>query len=93
MREMTRDRIVQGVLIKQQVKGLRYHRTDHPKYDQKRYEWKIQGMTPEKIAQELEIDYNTAIVGRVYPEFPKVSVSIDYNIEKPLYISIDNSHG
>jgi hypothetical protein len=50
-------------------------------------------MTPEKIAQELEIDYNTAIIGRVYTEFPKVSVSIDYDIEKPIYVSIDNSHG
>ena len=49
-------------------------------------------MTPEKIAQELEIDYNTAIVGRVYPEFPKSSEFVEYDMEKPLYIAIDNSH-
>ena len=49
-------------------------------------------MTREKIAQELEIDYNTAIVGRVYPEFPKKPVIVEYNSEKPLYIGIDNSH-
>ena len=93
MREMTQDRVVQWIFQKKQIKGLRYHRTDHPKYDEARYKWKIQGMTPEKIAQELEIDYNTAIVWRVYPEFPKVATSIDYDIEKPIYISIDNSHG
>jgi orotate phosphoribosyltransferase-like protein len=31
-------------------------------YNKEWYEWKIKGMTKEKIAQELEIDYNTAIV-------------------------------
>ena len=92
MRELTTDRLIDWKLNKQQIKWLRYHRSEHPLYNKERYERKIQGMTPEKIAQELEIDYNTAIVGRVYPEFPKSSEFVEYDIEKPLYIAIDNSH-
>lgn len=50
-------------------------------------------MSREKIAQELEIDYDTAIVGRVYPEFPKeITPELKYDHTKPLYIAIDNSH-
>lgn len=75
-----------------QVKWLRYHRTDHPLYDQAWYDWKVQGMTPEEIAQELEIDYNVSIEGRVYPEFAKESVNIEYDPDKSLYVAIDNSH-
>jgi hypothetical protein len=45
------------------------------------------------IAQELEIDYDTAVMGRVYPEFPKEAVDVEYDPNKPLYIVIDNSHG
>lgn len=43
-------------------------------------------MTSEKIAQELEIDYNTAIIGRVYAEFPKEPSQVEYDPSKPLYI-------
>ena len=44
------------------------------------------------IAQELEIDYDTAVVGRVYESFPKEPTKVEYDPEKPLYVSIDNSH-
>ena len=44
------------------------------------------------IAQELEIDYNTAVIGRVYPDFPTESQEIKYDPSKPLYVAIDNSH-
>jgi hypothetical protein len=44
------------------------------------------------IAQELEIDYDTAVQGRVYSEFPKESTAVKYDPDKPLYLSIDNSH-
>ena len=49
-------------------------------------------MSKEKIAQELEIDYNTAIVGRVYAEFPTKISKVEYMINKPLYVWMDNSH-
>ena len=49
-------------------------------------------MSTEKIAQELEIDYNTAIVWRVYPSFKWQVEDIEYDPLKPLYVWIDNSH-
>lgn len=75
-----------------EVKRLRYHRTEHPHYDEDWYKWKTKGKTKEAIAQELEIDYNTAIAGRVYPEFNPHSSNIFYDPIKPLFVSIDNSH-
>lgn len=75
-----------------QIKGLRYHWSEHPLYTQEWYEWKIKGMTKEKIAQELEIDYNTAIIGRVYSDFPTTATPLIYDYTKPLYVWMDNSH-
>jgi len=49
-------------------------------------------MTKEQIAQELEIDYNVALKGRVYPNFRGETYDVDYNPTKPLYVIIDNSH-
>lgn len=94
MRQLTMDRIGKnGEKLKAEVKGLRYHWTENPLYTKEWYKWKIQGMTQEKIAQELEISYNTAIVGRVYPDFPTEPMVLVHDPNKPLYISIDNSHG
>lgn len=77
-----------------EIKGLRYHRRDHPLYNDEWYAWKTQGKTKEQIAQEYEIDYNTALVGRVYPDFPSdPSDFVKYDPEKPLFVWIDNSHG
>lgn len=75
-----------------EIKWLRYHRTDHPLRDQTRYENEIKGMSKEQIAQELDIQYNTAIVGRVYSDFPTESVQIEYDPNLPLYVRMDNSH-
>lgn len=75
-----------------EIKGLRYHWSEHPLYDEKWYKWKIKGMSPEKIAQELEIDYNTALEWRVYKDFPKQAEKVVYDPVKQLYIWIDNSH-
>lgn len=50
-------------------------------------------MSKEKIAQELEINYNVAIVGRVYTDFPPEATQVAYDPDKPLYVFMDNSHG
>lgn len=94
MRKLTMDRRwPDGNTLPAEVKWLRFHWSENPLYDKAWYEWKIKGMTKEKIAQELELDYNTAIVWRVYDNLPTEPVSIAYDFNKPLYISIDNSHG
>jgi len=49
-------------------------------------------MSKEAIAQELDIDYNTAIVGRVYTDFPAEPSSVEYDHTKPMYLWMDNSH-
>lgn len=74
------------------IKWLRYHRSDHPNYTKERYQNKIKGMDQQKIAQELEINYNVALTGRVYTDFPSEATDVKYDPMKPLYVSIDNSH-
>jgi hypothetical protein len=86
-------RLPDGTILKPEIKGLRYHWTDHPYYDQDWYKEKIKGKNKETIAQEYEISYNTAIVGRVYPDFPTEPMVLLYDSTKPLYVAIDNSHG
>ena len=82
-----------GNSIPPSIKWLRYHRRDHPLYDDERYKWKIQWKSAEEIAQEFEIDYNTAVTWRVYPEFPtEVTDNLMYDHTKQTYIRIDNSH-
>ena len=95
MRKLCVERVDKetGSILPPEIKGLRYHWTDHPHYDDTWYQRKIKGKTPEGIAQELEIDYNTAIEWRVYADFPKDSVEIEYDPSKPMYVWMDNSHG
>lgn len=75
------------------IKRLRYHWSEHPHYNNEWYRQKTQWMTKEEIAQELEIDYDTSLEWRVYPEFTQQPQDIIYDPNKPLVISIDNSHG
>ena len=81
-----------GIITPAEIKWLRYHWSEHPLKNQERYNEEIKGMSREKIAQELEINYNTAIVGRVYTDFATQAVNIEYDPNKPLYIGMDNSH-
>lgn len=78
--------------IEPEIKWLRYHWSEHPLYDDKWYKEKIKGMTPEQIAQELEIDYNTALEWRVYKNFPSSPEKIMYNPLSHVYVWLDNSH-
>lgn len=93
MRKLTMNRKwPNGDILPPEIKWLRYHWTDHPYYDKEWYEAKIKGKSKETVAQEFEISYNTAIVWRVYPEFPPEPSVVLYDPNKPLYVSIDNSH-
>lgn len=79
-------------IVQPAIKWLRYHWSDHPLYDAERYKKKTASMDSVTIAQELEIDYDTAVQWRVYSEFPKEATNVQYDPTKPLYIAIDNSH-
>jgi len=75
---------------------IRYHRchwSENVFYTQEWYNWRIKGMTPQQIAQELEIEYCTAIIWRVYPEYRAWKYNNEYNESLPLQIWIDHSHG
>lgn len=74
------------------IKWLRYHWSDHPLYTQEWYNKKIASMDKVTIAQELEIDYDVAVVWRVYPDFPTESVDVQYDPNRMFYVAIDNSH-
>jgi len=78
--------------IEEKVRYHRCHWSENPLYTKEWYKWKIKWMTKEQIAQELEIDYNVALKGRVYPNFRGETYDVDYNPTKPLYVIIDNSH-
>lgn len=84
-------------VIEPDIKYLRYHWKENPLYCE--YEWdvrwynqRVQGMSRERIAQELDINYNVAIEWRVYPWFGSDTWEIEYDPTKPLYVWLDNSH-
>jgi hypothetical protein len=89
--------------IKHKIHYIRLHWTLHPFYNEEWYKWRINEMTEEDIARELEINYSAAIEWRVYPDFKDISdwwviqiwsgEKFSYDPLLPLYISIDNSHG
>lgn len=96
MRKLTQRRQSEDTMkrLPPEVKGLRYHWKENPLYDDAWYAWKTKGMEVEKIAQELEINYNVALVGRVYTDFPEeYDPSVEFNPLLPVFITIDNSHG
>ena len=73
---------------------FKLHWSEHPFYDQQWYDQQCVKDSPEVIAQELDISYNTSVRGRVYPEFTGDTYpDIEYNERLPLFIAIDNSHG
>lgn len=75
-------------------KWFRIHWSEHPFYDKAWYDMQCARDTPETIAQELDISYNTSIIGRVYPEYTGETYDdIKYDESLPLFIAIDNSHG
>lgn len=48
---------------------MSFHWTEHPDYNETWYKKKTASMTPQEIAQELEIKYDGALTNLSYPEF------------------------
>lgn len=78
---------------------IKLHWSKHPCYTKEWYEWRVRGKSKEWIAQELEINYEASVTGRVYPRFAHIPMGdcifgkYDYDPYLPLYCAIDNSHG
>lgn len=81
------------------IKYIKFNWYDMPFYDQAWFDWKQSTTDEATFAQEVLINYNVAIVGRVYPQFKEPLVqfgddqSFDYDYSLPLFVSIDHSHG
>lgn len=84
--------------IKGKMEFCKLHWSLNPFYTKEWYEWRTKSMTPEQIAQELEINYDVSVAGRVYPRFANIPIwdckfyNFDYDPYLPLFCSIDNSH-
>lgn len=76
---------------KVEVKSL--HWRLHPLKDEDWYAKQRERRTSEEIAQELDINWEGAITGRVYPEVDRVRVAeFPYRPDWPLYVSHDFGH-
>jgi len=66
------------------------HWSQHPERDQKWYEKQKEKLSPETLAQEVDISYNVSGRGKVYEEFDMVPIGkYEYNPKLPLYVSWD----
>ncbi len=76
--------------------GYRWHRihwSEHPFYTNDWYNAQKRSMTLENVARELDINYNSSVIGRVYRDFKEETYPILYRDDLPLYMAVDNSHG
>lgn len=75
------------------VKILTLHWKLHPLKDLAWYEAQKARKLPEEIAQELDINWEGSITGRVYPEIAHVRVgNFPYRFDWPLFVSHDPGH-
>lgn len=62
----------------------------HPLKDEAWYEEQKLRKLPEELAQEIDINWEGSITGRVYPEIEHVRVgNFPYRVDLPLYVSHD----
>lgn len=73
------------------VVTLHWHQ--HPLKDEAWYQLMKSEKTPEELAREVDINWEGAITGRVYPEVDHIRVgNFPYHPEWPLYVSHDPGH-
>lgn len=77
--------------LKSNIRKKTLHWSLHPLKDQKWYEDEKRRRTEEEIAQELDINYNKSVTGRVYPELSDYNFleKQEYNPLQPLFITWD----
>jgi len=77
--------------LKSRIKKQTLHWKLHPKKDAEWYRLECERRTEEEVAQELDINYNKSLRGRVYDEFCErnyLEVQ-EYDPTQPLYVSWD----
>lgn len=74
---------------------LSMHWKQHPLKDQQWYDYEKTRRTEEAMAQEIDLNYERSLEGRVYPEWEPIVGFFPYNDMHPLYVSADwgNSDG
>lgn len=80
--------------ISGKIRWYRFHWTENPLYDEAWYNEQKKNRTPVDISQELEIDYEGSLEGRVYPEWKEGVVEFwdfVYDSKHQVYFSIDNA--
>lgn len=77
--------------LKSNIKKVALHWRKHPHKDEAWYEAEKRRRTEEEVAQELDINYNKSVSGRVYPELDEWNFleKQEYDPKEPLYISWD----
>lgn len=77
--------------LKSNIKKMTLHWRLHPNKTQQWYEAECERRTEEEVAQELDINYNKSVKGRVYPEFCERNYLEfeDYKPTQPLYVAWD----
>lgn len=77
--------------LKSTIKKCVLHWKRHPLKDEEWYEGEKLRRTEEEIAQELDINYNKSVTGRVYPGFDEWNFNQEqkYNKDEPLFVSWD----
>lgn len=77
--------------LKSNIKKYTLHWKLHPKKDEVWYEQEKRRRTEEEVAQELDINYNKSVTGRVYSEFDDYNFleKQEYNPLQPLFVSWD----
>ncbi len=61
----------------------------HPLKDDKWYEFEKSRRTEEAMAQEIDLNYEKSLEGRVYPEWSPTMGMYPYNDNAPLYVGCD----
>lgn len=77
--------------LKSTIKKCVLHWRQHPLKDEAWYENEKKRRTEEEVAQELDINYNKSVTGRVYPGFDEwnFNETQKYNKDEPLFVSWD----
>lgn len=98
MRKMARS-LANKPFSERGIVGIKLLWDLHPYYTPEWYDWYTETKTEEQIQQELLINYNISIEGRVYKEFDQAPIGrvdfgdYEYDHLLPFYVSIDNNHG